>query len=657
MFTTQLLFRNLETVLDSDIFLASYPRSGNTWFRRLLADVILQINGFNTETDLPVPLQKIIPDIYEDDINDLDSRVKLPFRIIKTHDLYRKNYNKVIYIYRNPLDTLYSYYCFNWNNSTGTSDLLKTPDRFCNQKVDEWCQHIESYVQARSNIVSSVLFFTYEDMHRYPIQTLNKISVFCGIKASTSICQKAIQNQNFSRIRSKEKNKNYSKYFYRRGEIGDAKNHLAANTVAFLGKRTSSTYSKALLLKEVNRTEIAANTTNNGEIQKCFRAVNALNSNQNENALSFFDEIAHVKNNVPSIDYGRALALARLGYIENSIKTLARLISNEPNHRKANLLLEELNTSQIEFFTKRANKLLNSNQVASAFRFLNQAKAFKKPTFNLDYLRAICALRFNRILESREFLNEELRYFPQNQEAQDLLNRIEGSIAQHPHLTTGQIHDSEFQKMRELVRSHTMLSEARLYSLFSLVKRVCIEDIPGNIVECGVAGGGSTALMAMAIERYTQRPRLLYAFDSFEGMPSPSERDKASGVPANATGWGTGTCASPEEKVQEVLVQLGVRDIVQTVKGDFQDTLPKMRQEIGSIALLHMDGDWYESTKAILNNYYDLVVSKGFIQADDYGHWEGCREAIHEFEQQRQLEFELHFIDYSGVWYPIPNES
>jgi hypothetical protein len=261
------------------------------------------------------------------------------------------------------------------------------------------------------------------------------------------------------------------------------------------------------------------------------------------------------------------------------------------------------------------------------------------------------------VLEAREFLNEELRYFPENTEAQTLLNRIEQAIAQHPHLTTGKIDDPEFQQMRQLVRSHTMVSEARLYSLFSFVKKVCLEDIPGNIVECGVAGGGSTALMAMVIKRYTQRPRAMYAFDSFEGMPPPTDRDKASGIPANATGWGTGTCASPEEKVRELCAKLGVADIVRTVKGYFQNTLPQTRGEIGPIAVLHMDGDWYESTQTILHNCYDLVVSNGFIQVDDYGHWEGCRDAIHEFEQQRQLKFNLRPIDYSGVWFTIPNPS
>jgi predicted O-methyltransferase YrrM len=139
-------------------------------------------------------------------------------------------------------------------------------------------------------------------------------------------------------------------------------------------------------------------------------------------------------------------------------------------------------------------------------------------------------------------------------------------------------------------------------------------------------------------------------------MPVPTEQDKCNGIPANATGWGTGTCAAPEASVYEICSQLGVLDIVRTVKGDFRDTLPKLRNTVGMIALLHMDGDWYESTKAILHNLYDRVVNEGFIQVDDYGYWEGCRQAVHEFEALRQIEFDINPIDGTGVWFSCPNQ-
>ena len=79
--------------------------------------------------------------------------------------------------------------------------------------------------------------------------------------------------------------------------------------------------------------------------------------------------------------------------------------------------------------------------------------------------------------------------------------------------------DSELQKLLCVVRPYTMLSEERLFSLYSLAKQICLEDIPGNFVECGSYKGGSAALLAFVIQRYSLRPRLLYACDTFEGMP------------------------------------------------------------------------------------------------------------------------------------------
>jgi predicted O-methyltransferase YrrM len=95
---------------------------------------------------------------------------------------------------------------------------------------------------------------------------------------------------------------------------------------------------------------------------------------------------------------------------------------------------------------------------------------------------------------------------------------------------------------------------------------------------------------------------------------------------------------------------------VRTVKGYFQDTLPKLRDTVGTIALLHMDGDWYESTKTILHNLYDRVVNDGLIQVDDYGHWEGCRQAVHEFEALHKIKFDINWIDDTGVWFSCPNQ-
>lgn len=211
---------------------------------------------------------------------------------------------------------------------------------------------------------------------------------------------------------------------------------------------------------------------------------------------------------------------------------------------------------------------------------------------------------------------------------------------------------NEFKELISTIRPYTLLGEARLFSLYNLAKKVCLEDIPGNFVECGSCKGGSAALLGAIIKRYSRRPRQVYAFDTFEGMPEPTEVDIHNGIPANDTGFGVGTLKAPIiENIQLISQLLDVKDIVIPVKGLFAETLPKYKSEIDAIAFLHADGDWYDSTMDIFNNLYDNVVPNARIQVDDYGHWDGCRKALHDFENLRKEQFILHRIDYTAVWF------
>ncbi len=384
--------------------------------------------------------------------------------------------------------------------------------------------------------------------------------------------------------------------------------------------------------------------------------IRKINANQTEVAL---DLIKSSPKNSIAINYGKAIALARQGKITEALASLETLLNNNPTHPKGIVLRKELrknltsNTTDFHPIIEKANNLLEANQIVEAFKILNDAKSLKQPMMGLDYCRAKCFLQMRQPAASIQALYEELRYFPDNDQAEDFLNQL---LTQYPQFVSRNIQDPEFQEIYRLIQPYTMLSEARLYSLFTLIKRICEENIPGNFVECGVAAGGSTALVAAVIKRYTKQPRWVYAFDSFDGMPAPTEKDKFNGIPAEVTGWGTGTCAAPEASVKEICNKLGVGNIVQLVKGYFEDTLPKLRNQVGMIALLHMDGDWYESTNTIISNLYDRISNDGFVQVDDYDLWEGCRQALHEFEAERQLKFELHQIDSTGVWFNCPNK-
>lgn len=382
------------------------------------------------------------------------------------------------------------------------------------------------------------------------------------------------------------------------------------------------------------------------------QAVDKLNTNDNSEALLLLDRAIAENVAIPSLNYGKAVAHARLGQMDEAIAALRSLLSFEPEHEKGKPLLNEIIKVSISDLMERAGNLLDAHANNDAFALLNKAKSLKKPTQGLDYLRAIYFSRLSQPNSVREALQEELRYFPNSEKAKELLNQI---VTQYPQRVCSKIDDTEFQELFQVIHPYTMVGEERLFSLFSLAKRVCREDIPGNFVECGVAAGGSSALLAYIIKRYSKRVRWHFAFDSFEGMPSPGEQDRdVAGMAADLSGWGTGTCAAPEASLKEICDKLGVSQIVKPVKGYFETVLPKMRDKIGMIAFLHMDGDWYESTKTILHNLYDRVVNDGLIQVDDYGYWQGCKKAIHEFESSRSVQFEVKQIDGTGIWFRKP---
>jgi hypothetical protein len=81
------------------------------------------------------------------------------------------------------------------------------------------------------------------------------------------------------------------------------------------------------------------------------------------------------------------------------------------------------------------------------------------------------------------------------------------------------------------------------------------------------------------------------------------------------------------------------------VVGKVEDTIPATLP--GAIALLRLDTDFYASTRQELEYLYPLVVSGGVVIIDDYGFWQGARQAVDEFLADKPEIF-LHRIDASG---------
>lgn len=173
--------------------------------------------------------------------------------------------------------------------------------------------------------------------------------------------------------------------------------------------------------------------------------------------------------------------------------------------------------------------------------------------------------------------------------------------------------------------------------LEDLITMLARERVQGALVECGVFTGGASAFMLRSAMRNLDPLPPYWGFDSFEGMPhaTPSDGEKAvqwlvDGTALDGKLEATTVNRADYEIVTRYLKETGYPH-VNVVRGWFQNTLPVSRAAIGPIALLRLDGDFYESTKACLNELAGQVVQGGVIVFDDYGAFEGCRKAADEF--------------------------
>jgi O-methyltransferase len=192
----------------------------------------------------------------------------------------------------------------------------------------------------------------------------------------------------------------------------------------------------------------------------------------------------------------------------------------------------------------------------------------------------------------------------------------------------------------EKIKPFTMVPDAPLVDLACLVQAVLAEGIPGNIVECGAWRGGASFLMADLLRQAGVKDRKVWMFDSFEGLPAPQEID---GSAALEYAQNTDSpeyydnCRASFEDVQRQAEKLGLTPYVRCVKGWFEETLPAHRAEIGPIAILRIDGNWYASVRCCLDTLYDQVVDDGFVLFHTYYTYDGCALAVHDFLGERHL--------------------
>ncbi|MBX9783545.1 MAG: TylF/MycF family methyltransferase [Chitinophagaceae bacterium] len=223
----------------------------------------------------------------------------------------------------------------------------------------------------------------------------------------------------------------------------------------------------------------------------------------------------------------------------------------------------------------------------------------------------------------------------------------------------------------QTVRNNTMLPYEQLVSLYEQIVYCEKNKIPGSLVECGVWKGGASGLMALANKQFGDRPRPLYLFDAFDDICEPdsryddeqlvkeikkitsSDKNEFKGELKPLTGiydkWGGhGTLNESKILLEEKIKYPGHQLFY--VKGWFQDTVPVWKDQIDEIAVLRLDGDWYESTKVCMEGLYPKLVKGGICIIDDYGYNKGCSKAVHEYLDAHNEHPLMCKIDYLRYW-------
>lgn len=214
--------------------------------------------------------------------------------------------------------------------------------------------------------------------------------------------------------------------------------------------------------------------------------------------------------------------------------------------------------------------------------------------------------------------------------------------------------------IRKIVANDTMVHETGISFTAAQAQAIIETDCPGVYVECGVWRGGSSLAMLLAQRiKYGKVLRPVYMFDSFEGLPAPKERDGPL-----AGQWQKGethdyfdNCVANEDQVRKTMDHHGFIENQDFFlrRGWFDTTVPAAVDELKErgVALLRLDGDWYDSTIVCLKHLEPLCSEHSCIIVDDYFAWDGCARAVHDYLSEQNLPYRIRSLPYNYAAYMV----
>jgi len=197
------------SVFPDDIFVVSYPRSGNTWTRFLIGNLLYQEDPITFSN-----IESRIPEIYFNSDRQM-RRLKHP-RVLKSHECFDPRYPRTIYIVRDPRDVAVSFYYHNIKagNLPDTYSIDDFIPRFMAAEFDSkwgsWADNVMSWLCLRRHD-KRFLLLSYEQVKKDPKRELKRLAMFLSeiwpsrIDVSPEKLARAVELSSPERMRQLEK--------------------------------------------------------------------------------------------------------------------------------------------------------------------------------------------------------------------------------------------------------------------------------------------------------------------------------------------------------------------------------------------------------------------------------------------------------------------
>lgn len=227
------------TIYPDDVFLTSYPRSGNTWTRFLVGNLVHQ-----EEAVTFLNVERLVPDMYKH--SDWTLRHLPHPRIMKSHECFDPRYRRVIYIVRDPRDVAVSNYHWEMKQESVQENdpieefVLRWMEPSIWPRIGSWGEHVTSWLSTRQG-KAGFLLLRYEDILENPPRELEKIARLLGIDPVPGRLARAAELSSADRMRRLEKdqgakwvqtrNTRQDKQFVRKAASEDWKTKLPKQSV------------------------------------------------------------------------------------------------------------------------------------------------------------------------------------------------------------------------------------------------------------------------------------------------------------------------------------------------------------------------------------------------------------------------------------------